>query len=166
MYTIISGTNRKDSNTRVIADHYREVLTARGIEAQFISLEGLYVQERSPEWVKLETDILIPTRRFIILSPEYNGSNPGVLKCFIDISDIKKVWWGKQALLTGISTGRAGNLRGLEDLTGILHYLKVHVHPNKLPISVVDKLVDAEGNITDQYTLDVINTQVDEFINF
>jgi chromate reductase len=110
--------------------------------------------------------VLIPTTKFIFVAPEYNGSIPGVLKIMVDISDYKKVWWGKKALLTGISLGRSGNLRGMEHLTSILHYLKVVVHPNKLPISSVDKMLNGSGIIHDQGTLDAINIQLDEFIAF
>jgi NAD(P)H-dependent FMN reductase len=109
---------------------------------------------------------LIPSPKFIFISPEYNGSIPGVLKCLFDISDIQKVWWGKKALLTGVSSGRAGNLRGMEHLTGILHYMKVAVHHNKLPISVIHSLINSTGEIADSRTLDSIQLQLDEFIEF
>jgi chromate reductase len=68
--------------------------------------------------------------------------------------------------LTGISTGRAGNLRGMEHLTGVLHYLKVSVYHDKLPISVVDQLLDKEGNLSDPATLQAIRGQLQEFIDF
>lgn len=164
--TIISGTNRKGSTTRKVATQYRELLKAKGIEANFVSLENLDVSSRNSTILELEETILIPTQKFIFISPEYNGSIPGVLKSLIDVSDIKKVWWYKKALLTGISNGRAGNLRGMEHLTGILHYVKMIVHPNKLPISVVDTLMNEEEEIIDKATLGAINTQLDEFINF
>lgn len=166
MMTIISGTNRKGSTTRKVATQYRELLKAKGIEANFVSLENLDVSSRNSTILELEETILIPTQKFIFISPEYNGSIPGVLKSLIDVSDIKKVWWYKKALLTGISNGRAGNLRGMEHLTGILHYVKMIVHPNKLPISVVDTLMNEEEEIIDKATLGAINTQLDEFINF
>jgi chromate reductase, NAD(P)H dehydrogenase (quinone) len=166
MYTIISGTNRADSNTIKVAKQYQQLLQKKGIETAFLSLQGLNVLEKNPEFEKIEEEKLIPAKKFIFVSPEYNGSIPGVLKAMFDISDIQKCWWGKKALLTGISTGRAGNLRGMEHLTGILHYMKVFVHPDKLPISVVDKLFDASGIITDKATLKSINIQLDEFISF
>lgn len=166
MMTIISGTNRKGSTTRKVATQYRELLKAKGIEANFVSLENLDVSSRNSTILELEETILIPTQKFIFISPEYNGSIPGVLKSLIDVSDIKKVWWYKKALLTGISNGRAGNLRGMEHLTGILHYVKMIVHPNKLPISVVDTLMNEEEEIIDKATLGAINTQLDEFISF
>ena len=165
-YTIISGTNRVGSRTSKIAQHYRTIFEAQGVHPQFITLEGWKYVYKTPEYVQLENEILTPTDKFVFISPEYNGSIPGVLKIMFDISDYKKVWWGKKALLTGVATGRAGNLRGLEHLTGILHYLRVHVHPNKLPISSVDKLLDGDGNINDEGTLDAISTQVAEFIQY
>jgi chromate reductase, NAD(P)H dehydrogenase (quinone) len=166
MYTIISGTNRAGSNTIKVARQYHRLVEQKGIEAAFLSLEGLNVLERNPDYELIEEEKLIPAQKFIFVSPEYNGSIPGVLKSMFDISDIRKCWWGKKALLTGVSTGRAGNLRGMEHLTGILHYMKVNVHPNKLPISVVDTLIESNCEITDPSVLSAINIQLDEFIEF
>ena len=166
MITIISGTNRPASNTERVARQYARLLEAKGIKPHFISLVGLYVQERTDAIRTLEQEMLVHSDKFIFISPEYNGSIPGVLKSFIDNTDIKKVWPGKKALLTGVSTGRAGNLRGMEHLTGILHYLKVHVYHNKLPISVVDKLMNEAGDITDPATLAAIDSQLEEFLAF
>ena len=132
----------------------------------FLSLEGINVLERNAGFIQIEREFLAPATKFIFISPEYNGSIPGVLKAMFDISDIQADWWGKKALLTGVSTGRAGNLRGMEHLTGILHYLKMIVHPDKIPISSVDKLMDADGNFTDAGTLETIQEQLDQFIAF
>jgi chromate reductase, NAD(P)H dehydrogenase (quinone) len=166
MYCIISGTNRQNSNTLKVARLYQVLMKEHGEDALLVSLEKLNVLDRNPEFEKIEREILIPTKKFIFISPEYNGSIPGVLKCVFDISDVTSAWWNKKALLTGVSTGRAGNLRGMDDLTGILHYLKVVVHPNKLPISVFNNLIDEDGKITDPFTLAAINTQLKEFIEF
>jgi len=166
MYTIISGTNRPDSNSLHVARLYQQLLTQKGLDAHLLSLEGLNVLVRNPVYEEIERELLIPTQRFIFISPEYNGSIPGVLKAMFDISDIDKAWRGKKALLTGVSSGRAGNLRGMEHLTGILNYMKVTVHHNKLPISVVHTLLNANGMIEDGRTLETINMQLDEFLEF
>jgi NAD(P)H-dependent FMN reductase len=166
MYIIISGTNRQNSNTRKVAEQYQQILETKGIKASLISLEDLDVNKRNQAFTELEKNLLIPSRKIIFVSPEYNGSIPGVLKCLIDISDVQKVWGGKKALLIGVSTGRAGNLRGMEHLTGILHYVKMIVHPNKLPISVVDRLLNGVGLITDASTVAAMSAQLDEFIEF
>jgi chromate reductase len=164
MYTIISGTNRPNSKTLKVARVYQGILLQKGLESNLLSLEGLNVLERNPAYEKIEEEVIIPASRFIFVSPEYNGSIPGVLKALFDISDIERCWWGKHALLTGVSTGRAGNLRGMEHLTGILHYLKMKVHHNKLPISVVNTLLDDHGGIKDTRTLEAIGIQLDEYL--
>jgi len=166
MYLIISGTNRLDSNTIKVAKQYQHLLTENDISSKLLSLVGLNVLERNQEFEKIENELLIPAQKFIFISPEYNGSFPGVLKAMFDISDIKNDWSGKKALLTGVSTGRAGNLRGMEDLTGILHFMRVVVHPNKLPISIVDKLFNGSNLIDDKATLMAIRAQLKEFIFF
>jgi chromate reductase, NAD(P)H dehydrogenase (quinone) len=165
-YSIISGTNRPGSNTIKIARQYQQILAQKGIPAELVSLENLDVSTRSEAIMSLENSVLAGTHKFIFVSPEYNGSIPGVLKSLFDNSDIARCWWGKKALLTGVSTGRAGNLRGMEHLTGILHYLKVVVHPNKLPISVVNVLLNLDGSIKDESTLKAIDQQLNEFIAF
>lgn len=166
IYTIISGTNRPGSNTIKVARHYLAILQQKVPQVNFVTLEGLEVATRSAAIRELEHKILIPTQKFIFITPEYNGSFPGVLKSLLDNTHIEKTWWGKKALLTGVSTGRAGNLRGMEHLTGVLHYLKMHVYHNKLPISVVSTLLNSDSQIKDENTLKVINDQLDEFIRF
>ena len=165
-YVIISGTNRKDSNTIKIAVQYHEALAKRNISSEIISLEEVDLSGRNAKFEKLEKEVLIPAEKFIFIAPEYNASIPGVLKTLLDLSEYKKVWWGKKALLVGISTGRSGNVRGMEHLTSILNYMKVVVHPNKLPISSIHKLMNENKSISDEETVNAINTQLDEFIKF
>ena len=83
-----------------------------------------------------------------------------------DTSKSHDIWYHKKALLTGVATGRAGNLRGMDHLADILNYLKITVHPNKLPISAVNFLMDTDGNITDLNTIKAIDHQIDEFIDW
>lgn len=164
MYTIISGTNRIGSNTLKVAKQYQVILKEKGIEAGLLSLEDVNVLTRNAHFEEIENDILIPTNKYIFISPEYNGSFPGVLKMLFDTSRTHAIWWHKKALITGVSSGRAGNLRGNDHLSAILNYLKITVHPNQLPISVIDKLMDEKGNVTDANTLKAIHHQLDDFI--
>jgi NAD(P)H-dependent FMN reductase len=163
MYTIISGTNRIGSHTEKVAREYQRILKNKNIDANFFTLEGLDVLHRTGEIIKAETEILIPTEKFIFIIPEYNGSYPGVLKAMIDNSDTRKVFNYKKALLTGVATGRAGNLRGMDHLSDTLHFMKMNVFYNKLPISVIDKVMDKEGHLNDE-TLQAVNKQIDEFL--
>lgn len=165
-YLIISGTNRRDSNTRKVAHQYQHCLTERNISSEILTLEGMDLSKHTPEYDAMEKETLMPSQKIIFVAPEYNGSIPGVLKTLLDLSDYKRTWQWKKALLVGISTGRSGNVRGLEHLTTILNYMNVIVHPNKLPISSVHKLLDGRPEIDDPDTVRAINIQLDEFLKF
>ncbi len=166
MYTIISGTNRAGSNTLKVAKEYQRLLKEKGIEAGLLSLEGLNLLEWDKNFERIENDIITPTDKFLFIVPEYNGSYPGALKLFFDTGKSHAIWWHKKALITGVSTGRAGNLRGMEHLAGVLNHLKVTVYPDMQPLSVVDKLMDASGKFTDANIVAVINNQLDHFIKW
>lgn len=166
MITIVSGTNRIGSNTLKVAKEYQRLLDEKGVKAGLFSLEGVNVMTRDADFAAIETNIIIPTSAFIFIVPEYNGSFPGVLKLLFDNSRSHEIWFNKQALITGNATGRAGNLRGMDHLADILNYMKITVHPNKLPISQVNKLMDGEGRFTDAIALNAINNQLDEFLNW
>jgi chromate reductase len=165
MYTIVSGTNRIGSHTQKVALQYQKLLKDKNIDAKLFTLVNFNTLNRSPEFLKYEEEYLIPADKFIFIIPEYNGSYPGVLKAMIDNSDIYKDWNYKKALLTGVATGRAGNLRGMDHLSDTLHYLKMSVFYNKLPISVINKVMDENG-ILNAETLKAIHQQLDEFIKF
>jgi len=166
MYTIISGTNRSGSHSEKVAREYKRLLSEKNIDAIVFDLKNIDVLKKNAEYSELENNLIVPATKFIFIIPEYNGSFPGVLKAMIDISDIKNAWWWKKALLVGVSTGRAGNLRGMDHFTAVLQYMNVFVHPNKLPISVIDKVMDEDGVISNKFTLQAINKQLDEFIIF
>jgi chromate reductase, NAD(P)H dehydrogenase (quinone) len=166
MITIISGSNRTDNNTKKVALEYKRLLEEKNFPAEVLALDEINMFTRDADFIRVEERLLKPAEKFIIIMPEYNGSYPGVLKLMIDNTDVSRVWWYKKVLMTGISTGRAGNLRGMEHLTGALLHLKMQVHYNRLPISIVDKLMDADGKFLDAATLRSINTQLDEFLEF
>lgn len=164
-YTIISGTNRVGSHSEKVAVQYLDILQSKGISAHFFNLKQFNPLVRNDAFIDAERHYLIPADKFIFIIPEYNGSYPGVLKAMIDNSDIRKAWHFKKALLTGVATGRAGNLRGMDHLADTLNYLKMTVHYNKLPISRVDNIMDPSGKL-DPETLRIIEKQIDEFIAF
>jgi NAD(P)H-dependent FMN reductase len=166
MITIISGSNRDDNNTKKVAFEYQRLLAQKNITAKVFSLDEINSTLRNDSFIQSENEFLVPTEKFIIIMPEYNGSYPGILKLMMDNTDIKRVWWYKKVLLTGVSTGRAGNLRGMEHLTGVLLHMRMQVHYNRLPISVVDKLMNDQDHFTDPATLNAINIQLDEFLKF
>lgn len=163
MITIIAATNRKGSNTLKVAREYESILKEKGIHANLFSLEDIDTDNWA-DFENVEKEILIPSSHFLVISPEYNGSFPGVFKMMIDKSRIPLVWNHKKVLLTGVASGRAGNLRGLDHLTNVFNHMKVTVFPNKLPISVINNVIDGDAKITDANTLKAIHQQLDEFI--
>jgi chromate reductase len=164
MMTIISGTNRKGSRTRQVAQYYWQQLQLKGIEAQFLSLEDINASVRDEPMKVLEQQLLFPSQKFIIVMPEYNGSFPGILKALLDNTDIRHAWWYKKAMLVGVADGRGGNLRGIEHMTNILHYLKVNVYYNKLPLSRINEEMDEEGRFLHANTIQAIDTQIEDFL--
>lgn len=173
MITLVCGTHRPKNVTRRIVDKYRELLEEQGAQVQTFELEELpdnFVFEdsfgrRSTETERILETKIIPAAKLVFITPEYNGSYPGVLKAFLD--GVKPgIWKGKKAALVGVASGRAGNIRGMDHLTHVLHHLRVEVFSNKVPISKVDHLLDADGTLSDPETIRVLKQQVEEFIAY
>lgn len=135
-------------------------------DTHLLSLEDLNVWERNPQLLRLEDELLIPSEKFVFIMPEYNGSFPGILKLMIDNSDIRKCWWHKKAAIVGLADGRGGNLRGIDHFTGILHYLKMNVLYNKLPLSRINEEMNIEGDRLKPATEANIRNQIDEFLKY
>jgi len=163
MITVISGTDRSGSRTMQVAQYYFNLLKGSPEKINLISLEVLKSVKRDSFLIEMEREILIPTEKFIIVMPEYNGSFPGILKLLFDNTDIRKCWWHKKALLVGVADGRGGNLRGIEHMTNILHYLKMNVHYNKLPLSKINDELNENGEFINPMTIKAIEEQVQSF---
>jgi len=174
MLTIFHGTARKNSNSHKIANFYAELLDKKNIPYQFFTLENIeeaifnktFDDPKHPQLANIEEHILGPSTRYMFIVPEYNGSFPGMLKGFIDASDVKKCFHNKKACLTGVADGRAGNLRGMEHLTNIFNHLKMNVLHLKIPISQVGLRLDAAGRLNDPEIIKLIETQIDLFMEF
>jgi NAD(P)H-dependent FMN reductase len=166
MLTIISATGRTQGNSKKIARHYFQSLSDAGVNCRMLALDEFPYDQWSRTLPEIQAEYLIPASAFLIVMPEYNGSYPGILKLLIDESDIGKCWHHKKVILAGVSTGRAGNLRGMEHLTGALLHMKMFIHPNRLPISLVDRHLDEYGQITDPVTLNAIADQVRQLMAF
>lgn len=149
-----------------VAKRYHEWMSEQQSNVHLLSLEGVQVAERSADLVALEQKLLIPSEKFLFVMPEYNGSFPGILKLMIDNSDIRKCWWHKKAAIVGVADGRGGNLRGIDQFTAILHYLKMDVLYNKLPLSRITEEIDLDGNLLKPATEASIRQQIDQFLKY
>lgn len=185
---IISGTDKPKTKVKILADYYQErIFDLCGLECPVLCLNDLFfpdleLQELEKEVLDKESEIVLEVAKKIIschnkilfIIPEYNGSYPGALKKMMDDIPEYEIWNNKKACLTGISGGRAGNLRGMDHLTDILNHLKVNVHWNKLPISNVGNIIkivpvdiDKTYNIIiEKATEALIDAQIREFLEF
>lgn len=173
MITIIASTSRTGSATLKVAKYYRKRLAEKGAEAGILSLMDLppnllqtdLYGKRSVEFGHILEGIN-RTDKFIFIIPEYNGSYPGVLKVFIDACDFPESFYEKKAALVGISSGRYGNIRGIDHFTGVCHYFNLHVMPLKLHIANIKTELDADGNLFKEDTVKFTDEQMDKFIQY
>lgn len=177
MILVVSGTNRPGSKTAKVAQYIKQVLDQKGAANSLLDLENLdwaqivpnmYDPNKHPQSLRsLQDEIIIPSQKWIIVSPEYNGSFSGAVKMWIDAISTyryKDTFEGRKTLLVGVASGRAGNLRGMEHITGFFNYLKMHVYPTKLPISQISKVWSDDSPDTE--TDKSLRGLIDEFINY
>lgn len=180
MITIISGTNRKGSLTKVFAQKYYEIISKESKElVQLLALEDLshdwfkasmYNEEEMPTALKeIQDKYVLEANSFVIFSPEYNGSFPGVLKLFIDACSVRKYpenFKSKKTAFVGIALGRAGNLRGMSHLASIFNHLGATTMPNQLPLSGIKGLMDNNAQIVDEEAIAAMTIHAKEFVAF
>ncbi len=170
---VLTCTNRPNSYSHKVSKIYLSLLKKSGIEASYYNLESLpeniafsdLYGKRSRDFEHVIEQVIRPYKRFIFVVPEYNGSFPGILKVFLDAVHPRE-WNGKKACLVGVSSGRAGNLRGMEHLTGVLLYLKMNVYHNRLPISGIEHIVNEENEFKNPEQLLVCEHQIRGFLEF
>lgn len=180
MITVISGTNRRGSQTEKFAKQFYKIIKSKTKEqVKYFSMQKLpddvlhvtmyQNKKQSKSLRKIQEEVMIPADKFLVISPEYNGSFPGVLKLFLDacsIHEYKPTFKGKKAGLVGIASGRAGNLRGMDHLATVFNHVGTEVMGNKLPISKIESLMDSKGKITDENTLSTMEKFVDDFLKY
>lgn len=173
MITIVSGTNRPNSNTLKVSRYYLKTLQQLGQEAQIFSLESLpeniitsdLYGKRSPEFEPIQ-ELVVNTDKFMFIIPEYNGSFPGVLKTFIDACEFPASFYDKKAALTGISSGKYGNIRGIDHFSGVCGYLHLNVLPLRLHIPAIKYELNEEGDFFKEDTLKFTNDQISKLVRF
>lgn len=173
MNLIISGTNRDRSNSLKIAHYYQKELHRRGENWEVLSLADLPADisisdlygKRSEAFQDIQTRVSA-ARKFIFIIPEYNGSFPGILKLFVDACSFPASYFHKKAALVGLSSGKYGNIRGVDHFTGVCNYLRMHVLPLKIHIPHVQGELNEAGELKDELTFKFVQEQIEEIIRF
>jgi NAD(P)H-dependent FMN reductase len=93
---------------------------------------------------------LLESDAFIVSSPEYNGSMPGVLKNVIDWTSRfrPQPFDGKHGLLLSASPSMMGGNRGLWALRMPLEHLGARIYPDMFSLAQAHKAL-ADGDIAD-----------------
>jgi NAD(P)H-dependent FMN reductase len=88
---------------------------------------------------------------FIVSSPEYNGSMPGVLKNIIDWTSRLRPqpFNGKQGFLMSASPSMAGGNRGLWSLRIPFEHLGTRVYPDMFSLAQSHQAFDPGGGLAD-----------------
>lgn len=178
MLTIISGTNRKDSITYQMALLYQQKLKQKGIEAAILDLKDLphdfafsALYENRGKNAAFNTLIspLKDSTKLILVTPEYNGSFPGVIKTFLDGLEFPNGVKGKMVALVGLSSGSQGAVLATSHLGDILGYLGATVLPLRARMPFIDKHFKDGQIINDnEYAKynDLIDLQINNILAF
>lgn len=171
MTLIISGTNRKGSYSlqvsRIVEGIYRDLSEP----CEVLSLADIPFKETFndpysstlPDSFKPFANKVEKAKALVIVSPEYNGSFPGILKYFIDHWPYPGSFTYKPVCLIGIGAGKFGGLRALEHLQGILIYRKGCICPETVLIGNVNNVVK-DSVIKDQDLMKRLKLQAKKFI--
>ena len=87
-----------------------------------------------------------------IVTPEYNGSIPGVLKNAIDWASARhrgSSFKNKTVAIAGATTGQYGAIWAQQDLRKVLGICGARVIDGELPVSTAQAKFDARGQLSD-----------------
>ena len=173
MMTLIVGTNRPGSNTRQVAaqieEIYRELETPLRVLdlAQLppeIFYPGSYAEK--PAGFKPFSEGVLQASGLIVVTPEYNGSLPGVLKYFIDMLEFPESFERRPVCFVGVAAGMWGALRPVEQLQAIFGYRNAHIFPERVFLPRIGTLLDAGGRLKDPELVERLRTQQQGFVAF
>ena len=104
---------------------------------------------------------------FVIASPEYNGSAPGLLKNVIDwVSRFRpQPFNDRHALLLSASPSMTGGNRGLWTLRVPLEHLGSRVYPDMFSLAQAHQAFDAQGKIANQQLADRFDQTIAGFMD-
>lgn len=169
---VLGASLRRESLNMRLATLAAQVTQAGGAVADLVDLSAFDVPlynhdilttEGIPAGARRFGDRLIDTDGFIIASPEYNYSIPGVLKNLIDWTSRIKPWpfTGRHGLLMSASPMLVGGNRGLWALRIPLEGLGARLYPDMFSMAQADTAFTASGEIADP----AMRERFDRYIN-
>jgi NAD(P)H-dependent FMN reductase len=173
MIVVISGTNRPNANTLEVARIVDRMLRDAGLESQLLDLgklpDSLFSQsayaEKPAEFEPFQRAIL-DADGIVTVVPEYNGSFPGALKYFIDMLSFPDSLVDKPTTFVGLSAGRWGAIRAVEQLKMVYQYRHAHVYGRCCYLPGISTLLDGDGGLTEPETEARLRDTVVGFASF
>lgn len=173
MITLIIGTNRPASNTSKVARHIEEIYAGLKTPFHVLDLAQLPVEIFSPSSYGEKprsfhpyADAVLKSSGLHIVTPEYNGGMPGILKYFIDMLKFPESFEHRPVCFTGLSAGIWGALRPIEQLQAIFGYRNAYIFPHRVFLPGINSLLDNNGRLTDAEMLDRLRQQAEGFLSF
>lgn len=173
MITLISGTNRPGSNTLKVTAVVASLYTELGVPTKLVDLRDLPPAIFLPSAYAAPPETFLPFSRsildatgLVVVTPEYNGSMPGVLKLFIDHLKFPQSFEAKPVCFIGLAAGMWGALRSVEQLQAIFGYRNAHIFPKRVFLPGISQALDAEGRFVDGGTTDRLREQAAGFAAF
>jgi NAD(P)H-dependent FMN reductase len=173
MIVILCGTNRPGSNTRKVVARVEAIYQALGVQTQLLDLAEMPPEIFSPSayaekpkaFAKF-TDAVLAADGLVVVSPEYNGSVPGVLKYFIDMLPFPESFEQRPVCFVGLAAGMWGALRPVEQLQAIFGYRNAHIFPERVFMPGIHKLLDASGKFANADMIKRLEEQAAGFVGF
>jgi chromate reductase len=170
----IAGSLRRQSYNRSALRAAQELAPA-GVTVNIFELDGIPAfnedEEKNPPAIVVELKKQIRSAdAFLIVTPEYNYSVPGVLKNAIDWASRPygdSAWSGKPAAIMGASIGSIGTARAQYHLRQIFVFLNVFpINQPEVMIGNASQRFDANGNLTDDETRGFIRKLLQELVDW
>ena len=172
---LFSASLRKDSLNTQLAKLAKGVLEKNGVIVDFAQMsefdcpsmnQDLEVNDFHPDGAKEFHKRILANDAFIISSPEYNGSMPGLLKNAIDwVSRYRPQPFNEHhAMLMSASPSMVGGNRGLWALRVPLEHLGTRVYPNMFSLAAAHHAFTPEGNFADQTLAERFETNLVAFM--
>jgi chromate reductase, NAD(P)H dehydrogenase (quinone) len=173
MMTLLVGTNRPDSNTRRVANHVEEIYRELQVPLATLDLAGLPAEifspdsyARKPKSFEPFSEGILQADGLVVVTPEYNGSVPGILKYFIDMLKFPESFEHRPVCFVGLGAGMWGALRPVEQLQMIFGYRNAFLYPERVFLPRVDELLDGAGRLRDPEIVARLHKQASGFIDF
>jgi len=173
MISLLIGTNRPDCNTRKVAAHVEELYKSIGVPLHVIDLAHLPQEIFSPSSYAEKpksfhpfADAILKSSGLVVVTPEYNGSMPGVLKYFIDMLKFPESFESRPVCFVGLAAGIWGGLRPVEQLQQIFGYRNAYIYPDRVFIHQINNALDANGWLTRPDILERLKAQAEGFVKF